>query len=137
MLRAHSLVPFKDILGMRDDEYERIVEAAQSELAERGESARIYIKVSVLLEASEETFADLTVVQARCLRTEAAEAIWCRLFPEYIKLRVTRTEQASALRTRCRLIDFRPRCPLLESTQKDRLDVRLMRGAHTRCVSNV
>ena len=47
MLRAHSLVPFKDILGMRDDEYERIVEAAQSELAERGESARIYIKVSV------------------------------------------------------------------------------------------
>jgi hypothetical protein len=58
MLRAHSLVPFKDILGMRDDEYERIVEAAQSELAERGESARIYIKVSVLLGALEKPFAD-------------------------------------------------------------------------------
>jgi hypothetical protein len=49
MLRAHSLVPFKRILGMRDDEHERIVKAAQGELAERGESARIYIKVSVLL----------------------------------------------------------------------------------------
>jgi hypothetical protein len=58
MLRAHSLVPFKRILGMRDDEHEQIVKAAQGELSERGESARIYIKVSVLLKSSEQPFAD-------------------------------------------------------------------------------
>jgi hypothetical protein len=96
MLRAHSLVPFKRILGMRDDEHERIVKAAQNELAERGESARIYIKVSVLLKSlGSRRNRLLTVVQACCLRTEApeaAEAICCRLFPEYIMLRVTRTE---------------------------------------------
>jgi hypothetical protein len=43
---------------MRDEEYERIVKAAQDELVERGESARIYIKVSVLLKSSEEPFAN-------------------------------------------------------------------------------
>ena len=47
MLRAHSLVPFKDILGMRDDEYEQIVQGAVDELAEHGKIAKIYIKASV------------------------------------------------------------------------------------------
>jgi hypothetical protein len=58
MLRTHSLDPFKRILGMSDDDYERVVKEAQSELAERGETAKIYIRVSVLLESSEVPFAD-------------------------------------------------------------------------------
>ena len=55
MLRTHSLDPFKRILNMSDDEYERVVKDAQSELAERGESARIHVKVSVLLKSSKST----------------------------------------------------------------------------------
>jgi hypothetical protein len=58
MLRTHSLDPFKRILGMSDDEYERVVKNAQSELAERGESARIYIKVSVLPNPPKILFSD-------------------------------------------------------------------------------
>jgi hypothetical protein len=58
MLRAHSLVPFKRILGMREEIYEQIVKAAQDELVERGESARIYIKVSVFPNSSEGPFPD-------------------------------------------------------------------------------
>ena len=58
MLRAHSLVPFKRVLGMSDDEYERVVTSAQNELAEHGESARVYINVLVLLERMEVPFAD-------------------------------------------------------------------------------
>jgi hypothetical protein len=55
MLRTHSLDPFKRVLNMSDDEYERVVKNAQSELAERGESARIYVKVSVSLKSSKRT----------------------------------------------------------------------------------
>jgi hypothetical protein len=55
MLRTHSLDPFKRVLNMSDDEYERVVKDAQSELAERGESARIYVKVSVSLKSSKRT----------------------------------------------------------------------------------
>ena len=58
MLRTHSLDPFIRILGMTEDEYERVVKAAQSELADRGESARIYVKVSILFKPPELPFTD-------------------------------------------------------------------------------
>jgi len=45
---------------MSDDDYERIVKAAQDELAEHGESANVYIEVSVLLKSSELSVADLS-----------------------------------------------------------------------------
>lgn len=58
MLGTHSLMPFKRVLAMSDGEYDRIVKGAQDELAERGESAKIYIKVSVLLKFSRVSSAD-------------------------------------------------------------------------------
>lgn len=80
MLRTHSLVPFKTVLGMSDDEYERIVQGAIDELAENGEIARIYIHVSVLLGIRK--YRSLIMVQACCIRTKTTRAMcWtCKLF---------------------------------------------------------